>query len=150
MKATIKNPTLKALLERTSEGREIIKDIGLSGYREILGASFFSKVGNVFSKIGKVTSPITGRIAKVGAGLIGIPPGAIDALAKADPTAHKSLLQSVLNSSAGKQAASIVNAAESKAKGAIGKIKPVYLYAGAGTLAAVIVIIALKKKKKRG
>lgn len=149
MKATISNPTLKRLLSRTPEGREIIKHITLSGnYDEFLGKGFFKKIGKGFKKIGKFTSPITTRIAKVGAGLIGIPPGAIDALAKVDPTAKKSLFSQIRKSSAGRKAALVVQKSEQLAQRAgIGPIKPVYVLAGAGALAGIVVLVAVTKKR---
>lgn len=151
MKAQIQDPELKTLLLRTPQGREIIKAITLSGnYDEFLGKGFWEKIGKGLSKavkaVEKVTQPITTRIAKIGAGLIGIPPGAIDALAKVDPTAKNSLLRKIASSSAGQKAAAIVKKAEAKTGGTLGNIKPVYLVAGAGALAAVVFLVAKPKK----
>lgn len=149
MKAQIKDPSLKQLLSRTPEGRDIIKNIALSGnYDEFLGKGFFKKIGKAFKKVGKVTSPITGRIAKVAAGLVGIPPGAIDKLAKVDPTAKNSLVRSLNKSTAGKKASVVVKKADTiTKKSGLGPVKPVYLIAGAGALAAVVVLVAASKKR---
>lgn len=149
MKAEIRDQTLKALLSRTPEGRTIIKQITLSGnYEEFLGKGFWKKVGKGLKKVGKITSPITTRIAKVGAGILGIPPGAIDALAKVDPTAKNSLLNKIMKSSAGKKAAVVVQKAETMAqKAGLGNIKPAYIIAGAGALAGVVVLVAVTKKR---
>lgn len=153
MKATIKDPTLKSLLSRTPQGREIIKHITLSGnYEEFLGKGFFKKIGKKigkgFKKVGKFTSPITTRIAKVGAGLIGIPPGAIDSLAKVDPTAKNSLVRSINKSKAGKKAAVVVKKSDQLAqKAGLGAVKPVYIVAGAGALAGLVLIVAATKKR---
>jgi hypothetical protein len=148
VKAEIKNQTLKAQLLRTPEGRNIIKHLTLSGnYDEFLGKGFFKKIGKALKKVGKVTSPITTRIAKVGAGILGIPPGAIDSLAKVDPTAKNSLVRSIANSAAGKKAATVIKTAQVQAQRAgLGKIKPAYIYAGAGALAGVVVLIAIAKR----
>jgi hypothetical protein len=148
MKAEIRNQTLKALLSRTPEGRDIIKHLTLSGnYDEFLGKGFFKKIGKAFKKVGKFTSPITTRIAKVGAGILGIPPGAIDALAKADPTAKNSLVRSIANSAAGKKAETVIKTAKVQAqKAGLGNIKPAYIYAGAGALAGIVVLIAVAKR----
>lgn len=152
MKAEIKDPTLKKLLSRTPEGREIIKAITLSGnYEEYLGKGFWKKVGKGLKKaaksVGKVTRPITTRVAKIGAGLIGIPPGAIDALAKVDPTAKNSLLRKIASSKAGQQAAVVMDKADSATGGPLANIKPVYMIAGAGTIAAIVFFVASKKGK---
>lgn len=147
MKAEIRDQTLKTQLSRTPEGREIIKHITLSGnYDEFLGKGFWKKVGKGLKKVGKFTAPITTRIAKVGAGILGIPPGAIDALARVDPTAKNSLLNKILKSSAGKKAAVVVQKAETMAqKAGLGNIKPAYIIAGA--LAGVVVLVAVTKKR---
>lgn len=148
MKAEIRDASLKTLLSRTPEGREIMKQITLSGnYDEFLGKGFWKKVGKGLKKVGKFTAPITTRIAKVAAGIIGIPPGAIDALAKVDPTAKNSLIRSIANSAAGKKAATVVQAAQVQAqKAGIGNIKPAYMIAGAGALAGIVILVALKKR----
>jgi hypothetical protein len=149
VKAEIRDATLKAQLSRTPEGREIIKQITLSGnYDEFLGKGFWKKVGKGLKKVGKFTSPITTRIAKIGAGILGIPPGAIDALAKVDPTAKNSLIRSIANSAAGKKAKTVISAAQVQAqKAGLGNIKPAYIIAGAGALAGVVVLVALTKKR---
>lgn len=126
-----------------------MKQITLSGnYDEFLGKGFWKKIGKAVKKVGKFTSPITGRIAKVAAGLIGIPPGAIDSLAKVDPTAKNSLIRSLEKSKAGQKAQAVVAQVQQAAPGALANIKPVYVIAGAGALAAVVVIVAASKKRK--
>jgi hypothetical protein len=149
VKSEIRDPTLKALLSRTPQGREIIKQITLSGnYDEFLGKGFWKKIGKAAKTIGKITSPITTRIAKIGAGLIGIPPGAIDALSKVDPTAKNSLIRSIANSAAGKKAKTVIQAAQVQAqKAGFGNIKPAYIIAGAGALAGIVVLVAITKKR---
>jgi len=149
VKSEIRDPTLKALLSRTPQGREIIKQITLSGnYDDFLGKGFFKKFGKTLKAVGKITSPITTRIAKIGAGLIGIPPGAIDALSKVDPLAKNSLLQSIANSAAGKKAKTVMQTAQAQAqKAGFGNIKPVYIIAGAGALAGVVLLVAITKKR---
>jgi hypothetical protein len=149
VKAEIRNASLNALLSRTPEGRQIIKQITLSGnYDEFLGKGFWKKIGKAVKKVGKFTAPITTRIAKVAAGIIGIPPGAIDALAMVDPTAKNSLIRSIANSAAGKKASVVIKKADTLAKKAgLGNIKPAYIIAGAGALAGVVVLVALTKKR---
>lgn len=153
MKAQIQDQSLKELLQRTPAGRDIIKSITLSGnYDEFLGKGFFKKLGKKIKgglrKVGKVTSPITTRIAKVGASFIGVPPTAIDRLAKADPTAHKKLVASINKSSAGKKAKKAITKSQALAKKAgFGEVKPIYVIAGAGALAAAVIVVAATKKK---
>ena len=145
----MKQKTLYDILKKTPQGRVIIAHLQKGKTAApLLGKTWFQKIG-------KYTHNITGAIAKHAAGLIGIPPGAIDALAKADPTAHNSLVSSLVNSTAGKKAANFLkNATETaketgtKAENVFSKIKPVYLVAGAGTIAAVIFFVAAKKKRK--
>ena len=140
-------PELKNTLSRTPEGRKIL--LTLSGTRPV----FLGKGKNIFQKIGKYTSKITGTIAKVAAGMVGIPPGAIDALAKVDPAAHKNLMDTIIKSNAGQQAAAIIakqqeaEAAKQEQPGNLfSTIKPVYIVAGAAGLAIIIVLISKKKK----
>ena len=137
------NELLRAQLRKTEPGRAILKSLNLAGTDSlILGKGFWKKVKSV----GKITGKITGRLAKVAAGLVGIPPGAIDALAKIDPSAHKGLVKSLVNSPAGQKAAEITNAPAQQLPGFLSNVKPVYIAAGA---AGVIAIIILTTKKKR-
>ena len=140
----MKSP-LRTTLSRTTEGRRIIAALHLAGTSpELLGKGFFKKIGKGLSTVGKFTGRITGNIAKVAAGLVGIPPSAIDALAKIDPTAHKKLIKSVMNTPAGTQAAAIVAANQSK-PGLFQNIKPAYIVAGAAGLVAVVFLVSRKK-----
>jgi len=131
---------LEQLLKRTPEGKAIL--LKLAGaeadYPEFLGKGFFkTKVGKVFKKVGKVTGKITGNIAKIAAAAVGIPPSAIDSLARIDPTAHKKLVQQLAQSPA-----AAIEAVQPK-KGILHN--PVYLAAGAAGIIAII-FIATKKK----
>ena len=137
--------TLFEVLKKTPEGRIIIAHLS----KTKAGGPLLGK--NWFQKIGKYTHNITGAIAKTAAGMIGIPPSAIDALSKADPTAHNSLVSSLMNTAAGKKAAAIIESGKGtaeKAETALSKINPLYIVAGAGTIAAVIFFVAAKKKRK--
>ena len=144
--------TLADALKRTPQGRLIFARLhkGLHG-PELLGAK--KKKKNIFQKIGKYTHKVTGSIAKVAAGLVGIPPGAIDALAKADPTAHKSLVSNLVNSAAGKKAENIIQSQQANAanpapgSGILANIKPAYIVAGAAGLVAIVFITTSKKKR---
>ena len=144
---------LQKLLSRTPAGRIIFKKLRrLHGeYPELLGAGFWKKTGAALKKAGKVTGKITGRIAKIAAGAVGIPPSAIDALAKLDPVAHSALTAKLNATKAGQQAAAAIIKAEQTSpdtgKGLFKSIKPVYLAAGAG---AVILIAVIATQKKRG
>lgn len=136
---------LRAALSRTAEGRKIIASLHLAGTSpELLGKGFWKKVGKGLSTVGKYTGRVTGNIAKVAAGLVGIPPSAIDALAKIDPTTHKKLISSVMNTPAGTQAAAIVAADQNK-PGLFQNIKPAYIVAGAAGLVAVVFLVSRKK-----
>jgi hypothetical protein len=117
----------------------------LSGeYPELLGKAKAKKGKNIFQKIGKITSPITTRLAKVAAGIVGIPPNLIDSLAKVDPTAAKKLQTSLVASKAGQQAAAIIDTGPVTT---LKNIKPVYI-AGAAAGVLAIVFLTMKKKKK--
>jgi hypothetical protein len=140
--------TLKVLLARTPEGRIIARQLQRK-QPELLGAFLPG-----LKKIGKYTRKITGGIAKVAAGMVGIPPSAIDALAKADPSAKKSLVSSLTKGNIGKKAAAVVNSAMQTAKkdaekteSALSKINPLYYAGGAAALIAVFVIVKKKKRK---
>lgn len=143
------NSDLKILLQRTAPGRKILASIRLAGEEEnILGKGFFKKAFQKIGKVGKVTGKFTGRIAKVAAGLVGIPPGAIDALAKLDPTAKKALDKRLFDSKAGQKAAAAIDAAEEKNKPAnfLTNVKPIYI---AGTAAGILAILFLLPKAKK-
>lgn len=143
-----KGPTLKQLLSRTPQGRIIAKQLQkMHGEEPELLGKFLPGLTKKLKSIGKVTSKITGSIAKVAAGMVGIPPSAINALAKIDPTAKKKLDAALLQSNAGAKAAAVVNQAQNGTPGAniFSNVKPVYIVAGAAGL-AVVLFIATKKK----
>jgi hypothetical protein len=143
----MKNLILRNQLRKTPQGRIILKSLKLSGAEnEILGKGFFKKIGKGLKAVGKVTGKITGRVAKVAAGLVGIPPGAIDALAKVDPTAHKAIVKSLINSPAGTKAADIVTGpGGTQLPGFLSNVKPVYLAAGAAGIVGIILLVKGKK-----
>ena len=129
-------PTLIQMLNKTRQGRLIAAKIAahnkLFGDGPCLlgrGFNFMKTIHN----IGKVTSKITGPLAKKIAGLVGIPPSLIDDLAKADPTTSAALHASLTQSQAGKQ---VIEKMTHKPG-----IKPIYLIAGA----AVLGFLLLKK-----
>jgi hypothetical protein len=129
---------LKTRLRNTAPGRAILKSLQLSGNEDILlGKGFWKKAKKAAGKIGKKTGTITGRIAKVAAGLVGIPPSAIDALKRFDPTTSKKLSERLQQSPAGQQAAAMMETAE--------KINPVYYAAGAAGLIAIVFLMKGKK-----
>lgn len=145
-----KGPTLYQLLSRTPQGRIVAAALKKKQKKnpELLG-KFLPGLTKKLKAIGKVTSKVTGSIAKVAAGMVGIPPSAINALAKIDPTAKKKLDAALLQTKAGAQAAAVVNAAQSSpgsGNNLFSNIKPVYIVAGAAGLAAVVFIISNKKK----
>lgn len=141
--------TLQTLLSQTAAGRKILER--LTGDSVLLG-KFLPGLMKPLKKIGKVTKYITGTAAKAIGAAFGIPPAAIDALAKIDPTAHTALLDKLSEAKLPKL--------PQKGKGGqlpatteppTGKIKPLYFAIGAGGLAAVILIFAITaKKRKRG
>jgi len=149
-------PQLTALLNRTPAGRKIISSLisaqKVSGV-DFLGKGKKAKVKNIFQKIGKYTSKVTGPIAKVAARIVGIPPDTIDALAKADPTAHKNLVSALVNSKAGTTAAAVLSTTTTKPIKSnftdfVKNIKPVYI-AGGAVLVAGGAYLILRKKKRR-
>ena len=95
---------------------------------DLIGAG---KIKGFFRKVGKFTSKITTAAAKAAAGMIGIPPSAIDALAKIDPTASKALAQK------------LVPPAEDKKT----LFTPINI--GIAGSAAVLLIFAISKKRRR-
>lgn len=145
---TPENIALRERLRKTAAGQTILNALKLSGTEtELLGKGVFKKIGKGLKKIGKTTGKITGRIAKVAAGLVGIPPGAIDALAKVDPTAHKGLVKNLQASAAGIKAAQIVSATETGTPANFfSNIKPVYLVTGAAGIIGIILLFSAKKK----
>jgi len=136
-------PELKNILNRTPEGRKIfaslVKSKTVSGeYTETLGK-------NIFQKIGKYTSKITAPVAKMAARIVGIPPEAIDALAKVDPSAHKSLTAALVKSPAGTQAAAAIEKQGTGKPSIFSKIKPAYLIGGAAAIGAAAYFLTKKK-----
>ena len=155
-------PTLKDLLSRTEQGREILKK--LSGAEPELLGKFLPGLMKPLKKIGKITRGITTVAAKVTAAAFGIPPGAIDALAKLDPTAHSALLDK-LSQTKKSQIAAAAKKATAQAKKAIKKaIKPgakpgaqqkktskmQTVYIAAAAAVAALAGFAFLGKKKRG
>lgn len=140
------NLILRARLRKTAPGRAVLKSLNLAGTDDmILGKGFFKKIGKGLKKAGKVTGKFTGRIAKIAAGMVGIPPGAIDALAKVDPTAHRGLIKSLQNSPAGQKAAEIATGPGQQLPNFLSNVKPVYLAAGAAGLIGIILLVSKKK-----
>jgi hypothetical protein len=148
---TPENAILRERLRKTAAGRTILDALKLSGNEnKLLGKGVFKKIGKGLKSVGKVTGKITGRIAKVAAGLVGIPPGAIDALAKIDPTAHKGLVKNLQASAAGAKAAQIIAATDQTnaiPANFFTNIKPVYLVAGAAGIIGIIFLISSPKTK---
>lgn len=142
------NPaTLQELLTRTEQGRAILAKLqgAEENYPELLGA-FLPGLTKIIKKIGKFTSPITTKIGKLAAGLVGIPASAIDSLAKADPTAHAALIQQLAAKiPAGQTAAAVTTPGGKKTGG----ISPLYIGLAAGGAAIIILTIILTKKKRR-
>jgi hypothetical protein len=141
-------PELKNLLNRTPEGRKIyaslVKSKSVSGeYTDTLGKG--KKGKNIFQKIGKYTSKITAPVAKMAARIVGIPPESIDALAKVDPSAHKSLTAALVKSPAGTQAANAINKQGTGKPSIFSKIKPAYLIGGAAAIGAAAYFLTKKK-----
>jgi hypothetical protein len=132
--------TLQELLSRTPQGRAILAKLqgAAEDYPELLGGAFLPGLKKAFKKIGAVIRPITTKIAKVAAGMVGISPKAIDALAKLDPTAHKALVTQLAQTPA---AAAALPAAEK------GSMKPLYIgLAAGGALLLVLGIVVMTKK----
>lgn len=142
------NMILRARLRKTAPGRIILKSLRLSGAEnEILGAGFFKKVGKGISKVGKVTGKFTGRIAKIAAGYVGIPPSAIDALAKIDPAAHRGVIKSLANSPAGQKAAAQLPATgPDSLPNIFSNVKPVHIAIGAAGIVGIILLVSNKKR----
>jgi len=140
-------PELVKMLNRTPQGRKIyaslVKSKTVSGeYTETLGKA---KKKNIFQKVGKYTSKVTGQIAKTAARIVGIPPEAIDALAKADPTAHKKLSLALIQSPAGSQAAAAIEKQGQSKPSIFSNIKPVYLIGGAAAIGAAAYFLTKNK-----
>ena len=129
--------TLHAMLNKTAVGRAIAAKIKAHNKLfgdgpELLGR--FDLMHKLHD-IGKITSKFTGPLAKKIAGMVGIPPEAIDALAKADPTTSKALHAAMLESKAGRD---VIEKMPHEHSG----IKPIYLIAGA----AILGFFLLQKK----
>lgn len=138
---------LRAKLRKTAPGRLILKSLHLAGTEnEILGKGFFKKIGKGFKAVGKVTSKFTGRAAKIAAGLVGIPPSAIDALAKVDPSSHRGLVKKLQNSAAGQQAAAMTTGPGNQLPNFLSNVKPAYIAAGAAGIIGIIFLVSNKKR----
>ena len=139
-------PTLKDLLQRTPQGREILKHLAGAWQTrpELLGA-FLPGLMKPLKKIGRVTSKITGGLAKIAAGAFGIPPSAINALAHIDPTTHAALMNKIADAK-GIKLPTVPGGTLPQAPEETKKIKPLYIAIGAG---ALVIIGALFFSKKR-
>jgi len=144
------NASLIQLLSRTAQGRLIVSKLQKSKLAgedpDFLGKAKKKKGKNIFQKIGKYTSKITGPIANMAARVVGIPPEAMNALSKMDPTAHKALQNTLVQSKAGQQAAAAIEQAEKNKPNIFKNIKPVYVAGGAAGI-AIIIFLATKKRK---
>ncbi len=130
------NPSLKASLSRTPEGRKILEL--LKGEAPETYGAFLPGFMKVVKKVGKFTSPITSAIAKAV-----IPSSIVDALSKADPTAHSQLMDALSKS------ASVVIADVKKGEQhAVAAVKtnpiPKVAIVGAGALVAVLLLARRK------
>lgn len=139
-------PTLKDLLSRTPQGKAILAQITRAEQVNppLLGA-FLPGLMKPLKKIGKITSGFTTALAKGAAGMIGIPPSAIDALAHLDPTAHSALLNQL---AAKGKTAPIQPVIAPKPKSKIFTPLNIGIGAGAGALLVFVVIMAKRKKKR--
>lgn len=132
--------SLQELLKRTPQGKAILSKLAGADrdFPELLGKGFFkTKVGKALKKVGKVTRTFTTAAAKIAAAAVGIPPSAIDALAKVDPSAAKKLNQQLATT-----AAAQIQPPEPKKEF---YKNPAVLAAGAAGVIAII-FIATKKK----
>lgn len=138
-------PTFEELMKRTPAGRAILAKLA-GADPEFMGKGFWKKAGAGLKKVGKFTARATGSIAKVAAGAFGIPPSAIDALARLDPTAKKALDKRLMQTPAGQAAAEALTQppAEEK-KNIFGNIKPAYIIGGAAGLGAIL-LLTMKKR----
>lgn len=141
------NQTLQQLLARTPQGRAILQK--LQGVEreapEFMGA-FLPGLKKVVKKIGKFTSPITTKIAKMAARVVGIPPSAIDSLARIDPTAANALKLQLSKTPTAQAVAPLLTPEQAPAGGF--KIKPLHIGIAGGAAALIIVTILLLKKRK--
>jgi hypothetical protein len=148
------NAALIQLLSRTAQGRLIVSKLQKSKLAgedpDFLGKAKKKKAKkpgkNIFQKIGKYTSKVTGPVANMAARIVGIPPDTMNALAKMDPTAHKALTKTLIQSKAGEQAAAALEQSQKTGTNIFKNIKPVYIAGGAAGI-AVIIFLATKKKK---
>ncbi len=148
------NAALIQMLSRTPQGRLIVSKLQKSKLAgedpDFLGKAKKKKAKkpgkNIFQKIGKYTSKVTGPLANMAARIVGIPPDTMNQLAKMDPTAHKALTQTLIQSKAGEQAAAALEQQQKNKKNIFSNIKPVYIAGGAGAI-AVIILLTTKKKK---
>ncbi|MGB7569575.1 MAG: hypothetical protein WBM07_17055 [Chitinivibrionales bacterium] len=76
-------------LSKTAAGREVIKQMQAQG---VLMGKFLPGLMKVVKNVGKITSPFTTALAKTF-----LPSGVVNALAKADPSAHAALLDKMSN-----------------------------------------------------
>ena len=141
---------LQKILSRTPAGRQVLSHLLKS--RALHGsADYLGKGKNIFQKIGKYTSKVTGPIANMAARMVGIPPEAMNMLAKADPTAHANLVNSLVKSATGKQAAAaITNPPPPPGAFAFLKnISPYYIIGGVAIIGGGTYLILRKKKRRQ-
>lgn len=137
------NSELKASLLKTGPGRKILQKLQGESADILLGKSFFKKAGAKIKNIGKYTGKITGKIAKVAAAAVGIPPSLVDSLKRFDPTTKKKLDKALLETPAAAAAAAEIENANKAAKN-----KKIMIGAGIGAAALVVIVLASKKGKK--
>ena len=132
------NSDLKNSLSKTAPGRKILQSLQGESTEILIGKDFWKKVG----KAGKYTGKITGKIAKIAAAAVGIPPSLVDSLKRFDPTTKRKLDTALLETPAAAAAATEIEKAE-KAK----KNKKIMIGAGIGAAALVVIVLATKGKK---
>ena len=147
--------TMPGLIYR--QGRRVLRRHrhAMAGIEGIDG-KFLPGLTSRLKAVGKVTSRITTKLAKAGARIVGIPPEAIDALAKLDPL-KKGSVTSILASGklTNAQKAEQLKAlglsdtvADELSKGKVegaGEIPKNYLYIGGAVLAGIVVLSFIKK-----
>lgn len=134
---------LKSALSRTEAGRKILPYLHGEKADLLLGKTGKQKwkaIGKGLKKVGAKTSKITERIAKVAAATVGIPPSAIDALKKLDPTTKKKLDEALAKTPAAAAAVEKENASGSR--------KKLLIIGGAAAVTGLVILFAAKRGKK--
>jgi hypothetical protein len=132
---------LKRQLSRTPAGRKILPFLKGDETTELLLGKKKTSGKAKWKKIGKFTSKFTEKIAKVAAATVGIPPSAIDALKKFDPTTKKKLDAALLDTPAAAAAA-----ASEQEKATAAKNKKMLIIGGAAAVTGIVILLATKKK----